>query len=78
MSGLTRLDERREQAFEKLAIKLSESTRFASWFPLRNCQRQGLRRTEKYQVKSASTQRYYKSPLNMMRRKLNETASGQN
>ena len=71
-SELERLDTRREARFQKLAVKMSESNRFAAWFPL-NLYRgeMKLRRLEKYKVYYSSTERYLKSPLNMMRRYLN-------
>ena len=70
---LERLDVRRERAFLKLATKLSQDNRFASWFPLRahrhNQPRPG---SEKYKIFHSSTARYFRSPLNMMRRCLND------
>ena len=71
-SILDRLDERREMSFRELAKKLSASPRYTPWFPTRLERRDGLRHLEKYEVKRAGTERYHKSPLNRMRRKLNE------
>ena len=73
LSGLDKLSVRQEEAFMKLAIKMSESNRYAHWFPLR-LYRDGVtvRRKEKYKVYRASTGRCLNSPLNLMRRKLNE------
>ena len=71
-SGLDRLDCRRENAFLELAKKLSESPVFSRWFPRRTERRQGLRHLDIYKTYPATTERYMKSPLNRMRRKLNE------
>ena len=72
MSRLDRLDTRRENAFFELAKKLSENPRFDSWFPKRLARREGLRQLEVYKLYPAHTERYLKSPLNRIRRKLNE------
>ena len=73
MSGVEKLSVRREESFVKLAKKMSENKRFSSWFPLR-LYRAGvdIRRKEKYKVYRASTGRCLNSPLNLMRRRLNE------
>ena len=71
-SGLERLDVRREAAFNYLAKKMSESSRFSCLFPLNPERRAGLRVLEKYKVYHARTERYLNSPLNRMRRFLNE------
>ena len=72
---LDRLEVRREQRFQKMAEKMSESSRFAAWFPLRlyrgNIE---TRNKEKYKIYKSTTERYLDSPLNAMRRKLNELA----
>ena len=72
-SGLEKLHVRREAAFVRLAVKMSESARYSSLFP-RRLYRAGVtvRNPEKYKVYKASTGRYLNSPLNMMRRKLND------
>ena len=72
MSGIERLDERRENAFIELAKTLSENPRFAAWFPRSLARRHGLRGQNPYKSFPANTERYLKSPLNRMRRKLNE------
>ena len=73
LSEIERLDKRREDRFFEMAKKMSESARFASWFPLR-LYRGNIRprNMERFKVYKASTKRYLKSPLNVMRRKLNE------
>ena len=72
-SGIELLQTRREEAFDKLAVKMSESARFSSWFP-RRLYRDGvsLRNREKYKVYRATTGRCLNLPLNLMRRRLNE------
>ena len=71
-SGLERLDKRRDDAFFALAKKLSESSRFRTWFPKKLARREGIRSSETYKLYPSNTERYLKSPLNRMRRKLNE------
>ena len=75
-SGIEGLSVRREASFIKLAIKMRESARFASWFPLR-LYRDGVqvRSKEKYKVYRANTGRCLNSPLNLMHQKLNEIES---
>ena len=73
MSGLERLDDRRERRFLELAKKMHLSNRFSAWFPLKPERRAGLRATgEKFKVYRANNSRYASSPLNLMRRKLND------
>ena len=70
-SGLQRLDTRREEAFMKLASKMSESARYSAWFPKRVSGHSAtLRHHEKFSLHSATTERYLNSPINIMRRKL--------
>ena len=71
-SGVDRLDARRETAFLELAKKLSESPRYSHWFPRRPVRRMGLRKNPVFRLYPATTERYMKSPLNRMRRMLNE------
>ena len=73
LSNTDRLDYHREICFTKLAEKMSESSRFTSWFPLRLYRGDyEIRSREKYKLYRAASERYLVSPLNMMRRKLNE------
>ena len=72
MSGIDRLDERRETAFVELAKTLSENTRFAKWFPRNPIRRDGLRAQHFFKSFPATTERFLKLPLNRMRQKLNE------
>ena len=72
-SGLEKLSTRRETAFLKLAEKMSNNKRYSSWFPLRLHRRsQQPRNAEKYKVYPARNERYSNSPLNIMRRELNQ------
>ena len=72
-SGIDRLDIRRDERFNSMAKKFSESGKFAHWFPLR-LDRAGVttRRSEKYKIYKSGTERCLKSPLNLMCRKRNE------
>ena len=74
-SGLERLDVRRESAFKLLAKQMSESARYVGLFPLNPDRRGGLRNREKYKIYPARTSRFLSSPLNSMRRYLNEVHS---
>ena len=57
----------------KLTLKLSSDLRFRDWFPKRTV-RHNLPRSgaEVYKLSGASTVRYQNSPLNRMRRLLND------
>ena len=75
MSDLERLDVRREKRFSSMPEKMIESSHFSTWFPHRLYRSQAdLRSREKYKVYRASSERYLDSPLNLMRKKLNEMA----
>ena len=72
-SGLERLDIRREDRFIELAKKMHQDHRYKCWFPLRLERRPDLRDTgEKFKIYHAITDRYANSPLNQMRRRLND------
>ena len=72
-SGVERLSVRREAAFIKLASKMSESARFSAQSPLRLYRDDvSVRGKAKYKIYRASTGRCLRSPLNLMRHKLNE------
>ena len=72
-SNLERLDVRRETRFVELAKKMSDNARYATWFPLRlNRGNFRPRISERYKVYPSNTERYLKSPLNIMRQKLND------
>ena len=70
MSGLERLEERREVAFLKFAKKTSEG-RFRNWFPKRERTRT-LRGQKTYIEQYARCDRLYKTPIFAMSRLLNE------
>ena len=71
-SGIERLSVRRETRFVELADRMVNSNRFNTWFPLRLVRQEDLRDTrERYKIYPASSERYVKSPLNQMRRRLN-------
>ena len=74
MSGIKTLEERREQACLKFAVKTGNNPRFASWFPMR---RTGSRRSSelKYAEQHARTDRRMNSPLFYYRRILNNRVS---
>ena len=72
-SGLERLETRREARFIKLAEKMSESPRFSTWFPRQLYRGEvATRRREKFKIYPSTTERYKRSPLNQMRRRLND------
>ena len=74
ITGLEKLDDRREKACLAFANKLVQSERFKVWFP--EVERDGvasnLRSGKKYQEKFARSHRLYHSPLFYMRRLLNQ------
>ena len=69
LSGLERLEKRREVAFVKFARKTSEG-RFRNWFPKRTNARP-LRDQKTYIEQYARCDGLYNSPIYAMRRKLN-------
>ena len=71
-SGLETLEKRRHEALKKFALKTLNNKRFAErWFPQND--KRCLRRTEKYEIRKSSFDRYKNSPLNEMRQILNST-----
>ena len=63
ISGLPRLEERREKAFARFAEKTSKNPKYSpSWFPLRNNNRT-TRSNNPYLEEIAVGNRLYKSPL---------------
>ena len=72
LSGLEKLEERRNRAVLKFARKASNNPQFSHWFPL-NKNRTSQRNKKIFEEKRARTDRLYKSPLYTMRRMLNET-----
>ena len=71
-SGLKTLEQRREEATLKFALKASKNPQFMHWFPL-NLNRSTGRMSKTFEEKHASSDRLYNSPLFKMRRLLNNT-----
>ena len=71
LSGLERLQTRRQTAFEKFTNKTLENPKYQSWFPLKTHVRE-VRNIRPYIEENAITQRLYRSPLYAMRRYLND------
>ena len=68
-AGLTTLENRRQHALKKFAAKCNENERYGeNWFPLRGEAAHDVR----YLETLTRTNRFYKSPINTMRRLLNE------
>ena len=72
LSGINSLRVRREAAFEKFAINLARSNRYAGWLPEKERGNLNLRTTSKYEETFTRTQRRYNSPLFTIRRTLND------
>ena len=72
-AGLLTLEERRNNAMKKFALKNLNSHRFGHWFRERatNRERRSGANEKKYEEPLARTERYWNSPLNAMRRFLN-------
>ena len=72
-SGLQMLEKRREQALSKFANKTLKDNKYfrEKWFKERKSSGFNLRHGEKYEVKLCATERFKNSPLNSMRRLLN-------
>ena len=66
------LRERRQQNFEKFAVKCCANPRFSpTWFPLNPIIHHDLRTREKFYIPKYRTERGFKSPVISMRRYLN-------
>ena len=72
LSGIGTLEERRKNAFIKLARSMSESERYRDWFPRNARNVHNLRDPKTFIETFARTDRLYNSPLYSMRRVLNE------
>ena len=71
--NLQSLMERRQELFDKFAIKPQMSEHFSTeWFPTSTFEHADLRRERIYAEKYARTSRLYNSPLYTMRRRMNE------
>ena len=72
LSGLEKLQERREKTFTKFAKKTSENTKYMHWFPKNPIARTG-RNTLQYKEDKAIGNKLYNSPIYTMRRILNNS-----
>ena len=72
LSGLPSLAERRQQCFDKFAIKLATNPDYEHWLPKTTFTGHDLREELIYIEKFASTDRLRSSPLYAIRRRLNE------
>lgn len=70
--NLETLETRRENMCLNFAKKCLENEHFKSWFPLEHNKEHELRAVRKYALPNFNCLRYDKSPLNYMRRLLNE------
>ena len=71
LSGLEKLETRRQNAFEKFTNKTLKKPKYQSWFPLKTQIRE-VRNIRPYIEENAISQRLYRSPLYAMRRYLND------
>ena len=71
LSGLTSLEQRREERCNRFARKAAANPRYSGWFPEVPEGGRTLRRTNKYQEFRAKTTRLMNSPLYDLRRRLN-------
>ena len=73
-SGLVTLKTHREEALQKFAVKTVKNARFTDrWFALNNCTNtMSLRNQQKYRIERSNFERMNKSPLNEIRKYLNE------
>ena len=71
ISGLETLKNRRQNAFEKFALKTCKNPRYSTWFPLRVTIRE-TRQNRPYLEQFANSQRLYRSPMFAIRRFLND------
>ena len=73
MSGLSRLDKRREELLSGFASKAEQSERFGNvWFSKKEASGYGLRREKKYIEEFANRDRLRNAPIYRMRQILNE------
>ena len=72
LSGLSSLEDRRINQFQKFANKTLKNPKYAHWFPPNNNIRSG-RHTLKYLEEKCVGNRLYKSPLFAMRRYINRS-----
>ena len=71
LSGLSKLETRRDKLFKKFTEKTVENLKYKDWFPLKD-QIRDTRKPRPYREETATSERLYKSTLFAMRRVLNE------
>ena len=62
-AGLEQLDMRRQALIDRFAIRLSNSDKFASWFPVQKESGYATLSSQKYEEKSFRTERLRRAPL---------------
>ena len=72
LSGIQSLEERRQDCFDRFAIKLANNKEYEEWLPRTKFTGYDLREELIYDELFASTDRLRNSPLYAMRRRLNE------
>ena len=75
MCGEDSLQERRKKIIERFALKNHNNQRYdADWFPTRPEDQHHIRSRRRFIEEDARTSRFYKSPINHMRRILNDVS----
>ena len=70
--GIETLKERRECSIDRFIVKNYMNERFTNkWFPRKQHVRLDIRKQKKFEETKANTERFYNSPLNYMRRRIN-------
>ena len=77
-SGLPTLEERRQDYFDRFALKLANNSEYSDWLPKSIFTGYDLREEHIYKESFASTDRLRNSPLYAIRRRLNEINIYQN
>ena len=77
-SGLSTLEERRQDFFDRFSLKLANNPDYASWLPKARFTGYDLRKELIYNESFAATDRLRNSPLYAIRRRLNEINVYQN
>ena len=72
MSGLQTLEERRQDCFDRFAIKLANNEEYSSWLPKTKFTGYNLRKEVIYDEYFAATDRLRNNPLYPIRRRLYE------
>ena len=70
--GIETLSDRRVSSVDRFIVKNYKNERFSNrWFPRRVNARQDIRKQKKFEEFKTNTDRFYNSPLNYMRRRIN-------